>query len=347
MLPNTITDMTKNETKRIEYLDLAKAVAILFMVWLHIGVNNRDVDRFVHVFHMPVFFIISGFCFKEKTSAGKFILKKTKTLLIPYFFWGTVLYGAWSLIYYILNRKSEIVSLNTFCYSIFNNNTNVSPYACVQWFFTTLFIANIIFYVIVLILKKHRLLLIVMISVCAYVGWMMHYLTERLPFGLDVSFMAVFFIGVGYLIREVKMKAYLIPIFGGLGYLTFILNKQSEWNMRTMNYGNPILYVVGACSVSICLLLLAKLLEDISVTRTVLKPVLFIGENSVWFLIFNQFYRGTLIIFFEHFGINIPKWCLLLSIVLVMIPTILIGNRFFGWSIGKKRTRKARENKVV
>ena len=55
------------------------------MVMGHIG-YGQVFDKFIHAFHMPMFFLISGALFKKTNqySTGQYIRKKSKSLLLPY-----------------------------------------------------------------------------------------------------------------------------------------------------------------------------------------------------------------------------------------------------------------------
>lgn len=66
-------------------ITLMKALAISLMVAVHAGIANMPAN-FICSFHMPLFFIVSGYCFKEKyvNEFGLFIWKKIKGLYIPF-----------------------------------------------------------------------------------------------------------------------------------------------------------------------------------------------------------------------------------------------------------------------
>ena len=80
-----------NNNNRIEYVDIFRSFGIILMVMGHIGFTTYF-DHFIHAFHMPMFFFVSGFFFKSKSkeelSLGAFLKKKARTLLIPYLFFG-------------------------------------------------------------------------------------------------------------------------------------------------------------------------------------------------------------------------------------------------------------------
>ena len=83
---------------RLIYIDVARGLAILFVVIGHmnqfyrdnLGIENPQMLAFIYTFHMPLFFIISGMLFSEKsyreTSFFCFVIKKIKSLIIPYIF---------------------------------------------------------------------------------------------------------------------------------------------------------------------------------------------------------------------------------------------------------------------
>ena len=75
---------------------ILSAIGILFVVdahaWSPLGIMAGVMPY--NSFFMPMFIFISGYFFREKKldNTGQYILKKAKTLLIPYFVW-TLFYG--------------------------------------------------------------------------------------------------------------------------------------------------------------------------------------------------------------------------------------------------------------
>ena len=66
-------------------ISIAKGILIILMVIGHSGTNTLAGD-FIYDFHMPCFFLISGFLFKEEylDNIGTFVGKKIKGLYIPF-----------------------------------------------------------------------------------------------------------------------------------------------------------------------------------------------------------------------------------------------------------------------
>lgn len=52
------------EINRIEWVDIAKGIAILLVVLGHTGLavgSARYLDAFIYSFHLPLFFVLSGY----------------------------------------------------------------------------------------------------------------------------------------------------------------------------------------------------------------------------------------------------------------------------------------------
>lgn len=64
-------------------ITISKGIGILLMVIAHAGIPDIF-SRFIYMFHMPLFFFMSGYCFKEKHSTVTFITKRIKGLYIPF-----------------------------------------------------------------------------------------------------------------------------------------------------------------------------------------------------------------------------------------------------------------------
>lgn len=71
--------------KRIEFIDVAKFLAMILVVFTH-GIKECDFVAFVFSFHLPVFFILNGMTLKiENQTFGDFLVKKLKRYIIPMF----------------------------------------------------------------------------------------------------------------------------------------------------------------------------------------------------------------------------------------------------------------------
>ena len=89
-----MSDQSLDEKARIDYIDVFRALGIILMIMGHIKFGGYF-DKWIHAFHMPMFFFVSGWFFNRKQNVGRQILKKTRTLLIPYVVFAI---GQWLLL---------------------------------------------------------------------------------------------------------------------------------------------------------------------------------------------------------------------------------------------------------
>ena len=70
------------EKNRVNYFDIAKGIGMVCVILEHLSLSA--VNMVVFTFHMPLFFIISGY-FLKKQDMKLLVRKKFRQLLIPYF----------------------------------------------------------------------------------------------------------------------------------------------------------------------------------------------------------------------------------------------------------------------
>lgn len=141
---------------RITYLDYAKGIGILFVVYGHIEYVTEGVRGFISSFHMPLFFIISGMLIALKNEDTKnlkdSISKKARGILIPYI--------SFSIIYFfidIMNLYLHKIDINTF---IENAISSVTFYGVsVLWFLPALFIGESV--ALFIMVKIHEIFLFI------------------------------------------------------------------------------------------------------------------------------------------------------------------------------------------
>lgn len=119
------------ETKRIDFVDLAKGICILLVVLYHINLPIPFMEM-TSCFRMPLYFILSGLFFKDYGGFKYFFVKKTNKLAIPWFFFYTfyvalmplyfILYGVFlkdysGIKYFYVNKKYRMSIPSTFFYT--------------------------------------------------------------------------------------------------------------------------------------------------------------------------------------------------------------------------------------
>ena len=69
---------------RLLYLDAVRGFAMICIVLGHLGI--AVINRFVFTFHLPIFYLITGYFINKTGSYREFARKKIRTLIVPYAF---------------------------------------------------------------------------------------------------------------------------------------------------------------------------------------------------------------------------------------------------------------------
>ena len=74
-----------NIKKRVLWIDLLKAISMLFVMLGHIDFCPSQWSYFYGPFFLSAFLFASGYTFNNKRSFSEFFINKVKTLLVPMF----------------------------------------------------------------------------------------------------------------------------------------------------------------------------------------------------------------------------------------------------------------------
>lgn len=211
--------------KKITYISLLQIIGPLFVVLGH-SLNGLDASgawyvfskEWIYIFHMPLFFMISGYLLSFKgylgnKSYGQFIFGKFKRLIIPYLVWNTVF---WIPKFFMGDFLSDNTSLNVSdaLKAFVFPRQNVWGHT---WFLLGLFILYLAAPLFKLILKSRKpWIYAISIMVCVIL-YMLPITTELLAFS-DLHKDILFFV-IGCILGQMeadefiaKMKRFRIPL---------------------------------------------------------------------------------------------------------------------------------------
>lgn len=214
--------------KRIEWVDLAKGVGILLVVYGHVilGIHDADIGfsginydiqhSVIYTVHMPLFFFLSGlFAIRwVKRDAKVAILQKVKSLLIPYFIWGIVQGIIMSIFAGSTNGKMNITSIL---------KLPIKPFGQF-WFVYDLFWIFLIYYVATNFFKLNLKSIFVISAILSVVSPMIHFWqVGRILYYLPFFMMGIVIATLQFGINKLNTVA-LIVIFLLLNAAYFLLN---------------------------------------------------------------------------------------------------------------------------
>ena len=306
--------------KRISYIDLIRSFCIILMILGHLWLGNTF-NHFIHAFHMPIFFIISGYFYKE-IPFKDFLIKKAKSLIIPYFVFGIIIYIIWYILY--SSQESEYIYINLI--NILYKNTEHLAIAGALWFLSSLFFSEIIFYFINKINANYiKYILTILISL---LGCTLDSIFDiTLPFGINASLVGVGLMEIGLLLSKNKTNRLLnLNIFYSLllSIITiFLIFINKTINMRTNNYDYILLFWIISFLSFIVLINISKTI-DLKIPIKIKNELLYIGQNSITYLIFNQLFIVLFYDFFQSIFVFQTAVTKLIVKVLIFILTMLV-----------------------
>ena len=289
--------------RRIEYIDSAKGVLIIFTIIGHIFLGTF-LQTFIYSFHMPAFFIISGLLFNFshslQKSFKKFIVSRIYTILVPYIFFEFLGYMIQCL------RHGFYENITGFIYNTIMLNLHNS----VDWFLIALFIAEILFF----FLYRTKKLLFVIAILCFSLSYI---IGEKHILWITSAFIMI---SIGYLGKEIFNRYNRLSIFLSL-IITIIvsfLNVRVDINNGII--GNPILFFIGSLTGTYFILNISH--------NTIFKKISYFGKNSLIVMGTHQLLILILWGFVYHFDMpkTILSICFAVFIICIEIPIIKFCN---------------------
>lgn len=300
-----------NELKstRVIEVDIIKAIGIILMVAGHSG---APFSKFIYLFHMAVFFIASGFCYKSSSSdsikaVSKVFLSKIKSLWLPFFIWSTIyillhnfflkiniytddpvflsLYPAGNI---LQTRYSFLTQIKKILKAVFFFGGEQMSGAF--WFLSTLFFISVLYCFIDYLLKKifcNEKKLVLFQGIVAIIFLMLGYycsVHQLKLFSLPrvASYYCLYFIG--YLFSIFKEKyinrntLFYFLVWMISFSLLLVLNQLGAIGLSTNSYMNPIFLLSCSTAGWGFLFSSAFFIKRIFVIK---KILCYIGQNTL------------------------------------------------------------------
>lgn len=187
---------TNHEAKpgrqRIEFIDLAKGICILFVLLYHVGYTWYT--PLVQAIRIPLYFILSGLFFKDYGDFAHLLVKKVNRLIIPFLFFFVL-----GILAALCTDRSASVSriLQEPFIGPFINNGAI-------WFLLCLFWVNLFYYFIHTKVRNTAGRLAVCIGI-GLTGLLMYRLEIYLPLFLSSALSSTPFFFVGVQLRRIPI----------------------------------------------------------------------------------------------------------------------------------------------
>lgn len=307
----------KEKKSRLEWVNYAKGIAIILVVYRHIliGIERSGIDvqlwlknanEIVYSFRMPLFFVLSGiFVAKSiaKRQGNEFLKTKLSTIFYPYIVWGIIQISIQIILSKYTNANRDGMD---FVYLL------IHPRAIDQlWYLYALFNSSILFYFFYSKLKFNNLLLTI-ISVIMY-G--LSVFVQEYSLIHDIFYYFIFFV-LGHLASNILLNRENYTFF--YSFKPFLILTPffwfSQWYWLNNQDINLFLFgliaVLGTLYVFTISLLLAKFNK--------VEFLKIVGRHSLYIYLMHLLIVSAVRIFFTNI-LNIKE------------PTIIL---LFGWALG-------------
>ncbi len=332
------TNALSKRRERSNYVDIAKGIVILLVVIGHAVTFQGKAFFVIFSFHMPFFFLISGWCKAYSNKVGTFLPMLGKSvikLIIP------------SIIFRAL-RFWQPDNLKEWAKTIFLN-----PYS--EWFLTTMFVINILFY----FFKKYDVkndnkyykigflvsligIVPIFVQIYIYRGYHMKF---GIPFSFDCVAIGFSFSIIGYYLHKFMQKNKM-PKLSALGYISALIVVGLALKLLyTNSYVNVCDGMMGisdtffyfcAFLLSMVVIYGSKCMDCFGKSK---KPILFLnrllelyGRNSLWIYLCHILMFDKYGVFLNSNGIELNHYLLvaLYTIVTMVIltPVFIILEKF-------------------
>lgn len=330
-----MTEVSVHSGSRLEWIDWMKAIGIYLIVLGHFYSYG---DKFVYVFHVPLFFIISGFLCKKENDRNVFWRKLWYNLVIPLLIMTFIIF-IFACFLQVLNGTFEFITFYWFVRNVFFGM--VSGYDSL-WFVYTLILLKILFQYcssnkVFYSLTLAMLALSYIYNNCDF---------SKFPFFFNepnaiVDVCAAFpFFALGIFSCQYKEtlniwsnKVMLVLLLiGGLFLVSLCWYYNGGIGLHCCYYGNSmVLFLLGAISGSMMIFAASKLLGHAP------KIVVFVSQGTIIILGFHKLFINLIRVFFptSYFDIVFA-----LLIVFLFVPIILWIEKYFPLLAGKYRIAK-------
>lgn len=326
------------ETKpnnRMEWVDALRGFAILLVMWAH---TYCPPGTWIYSFHVPLFFVLSGFLFDERKCSDfpAFLKSKFIRFGIPYLAYSyclTCIALAENLLKEgTLNWKfllGPLISMRTTEWT--------GPHLGAMWFLASILILEAVYGALVRLAVPLSVRWILGLAAMAVASSRL--LPFPLPWAADTVFVSLVFFVFGASLRRGWSTMPRTPLFiATISAIHLAAGIENEKiNIYVMQLGNPALLLVSAGAGSLAFFLVFEKMRN--------PPALlrFIGSNSLFFYALHQFPIYRVLNSVERFArprvASIPDW-IVGMVYLTVATTLLSGASWWIASIPKGRSAK-------
>ncbi len=273
---------------RKKNIDIARGIAIICIVLGHL--NVPQINRIVFTFHVPLFFIISGYFFNDQISFGKLLNKKARTLLCPYYLTCFTIISAVVIRSLIRHKGGTVNKVKDLLYATLYaaGDKYTEPFYIASigaiWFLWAMFWAECMLYFVLKVKPEIRFLVIAAVFAAGYYSRQLFWF----PLSIQAGCSALLFVYIGYLVRKMEGPyknsgnevKYMISFGAAIIWICFMRDFVSFWLVHC-DIGRGMIDVFGSLCGCLCVIHIAGYIDRIKYVSDFLA---FLGKYSIFML---------------------------------------------------------------
>jgi fucose 4-O-acetylase-like acetyltransferase len=243
----------------IPEINVARGIGIALVVFGHLN-DGTFLRNCIYLFHMPLFFFLSGYLYKVQTDHRLFLKKKFIHLMIPYFTF-LLLYAPLEYKYHHGENHALLRTLGALVWG----GDSLRGSLAIFWFVSCLFLTQ---QLMNWLMNYYRLRIVMQIAAVAFV---LSYVNSmyapwfKLPFDAHVVLAAMPFFLLGYMARSFDLKQLwvrLVATAGAFGGAVLVYSHSSvAYDMRGGVYGWPFVSFLLALSGTVLVMFISDLIS--------------------------------------------------------------------------------------
>lgn len=307
-----------------QWIDALKGIGIVAVVAGHAySWRNGSLVPLIYLFHMPLFFFLSGYLYKPSPDLIAYFRKKFFHLLVPYAAFLLLLVIIPEFYSAIVSHQLGVAEAKLLVKNAVYGGRRLEGVGTVFWFVTCLFFTQQLFNLLVVRLHKQMLFPVVLVATAlSFVNaWL--YQDTRFPLNVNVVLAALPIFYAGYVFKRHEQTRWITPValvISAVAVGSVLAGVPNYYDMKVIEYGIPAVTMVSALSITVALIAAAKQLERAPFALTGLVAL---GQAS---MIIMFVHRAILILWEDHGVASVGVGIVLATATPYLL--YLIANRF-------------------
>lgn len=309
--------------ERKTWIDILKGILILFVIWGHTTTNSL-VLNWLSSFYMPCFFILSGWLIKKEGKLKKFVYKKVRGVLFPYFCFALL----WVLFCFLKNFivESDFNLFRALLSIVLPYSGRVGGSAYNLWFLPCLFLSQILIAVVVYGKGLGKVIAILAWTIFLMLGiFVKNYCSLLYATALASVFVGFGFYISNYFVPKLKSRKVglqiMTAVIGGFTHIScLILNVvilKNTLDFSAASFGIVPIYMLGGLGGSVFFIGIVSILKDI-------PPLEYVGKNSlVYYALHYEILAIVGFVVFKFIGDSLLMEIIIFVLTLVLTTVVV------------------------